>query len=279
MGCLRDWVPSLAQPGGHSRTIEPGACQLMLDWAAYVRRVATVDHRLCRDRGTHQLVVDRPATFNVTKLRPHLLTMMNRLFEAPPPTLASPGIEPRTSVGATTAPSFTKEPNPDARDACFELLHWPHFGGEFARYESTLRSAHACLFAAFRHDINRVAKGRLLLDGLVAPTTSMHCDAAAATGWAISWLGPSQALAPPTGFAAPPSGLTAWLCKLPLRPRRTSRAAWREQVVGWLADDLVLSAGRWAEVAEFMSTRGSYLLYGEAVSPLTLALRHRSQVI
>ncbi len=49
--------------------------------------------------------------------------------------------------------------------------------------------------------------------------------------------------------------------------------------MGWLADDLVLSASRWADVAEFMSTRGFYLLYGEAVSPLTLALRHHSQVI
>lgn len=278
MGCLRDWVPSLAQPGGHSRTIEPGACQLMLDWADYVRQVATVDHRGCRDRGMHQFVVDRPATFNVTKARPHVLTMMNRLFEAPPPTLASHGIEPPSSVGATTTPSFAKDPNPDARDACFDPLHWPHFGGEFARYESTLHSAQAYLFAASRRDIKRAANGRLLLDGLVAPTTSMHCDAAAATGWAVSWLGPSQALAPPTGFAAPPCGLTAWLCKLPLRPRGTSRTAWREQVMGWLVDDMVLSASRWADVAEFMSTRGFYLLYGEAVSPLTLALRHHSHV-
>jgi hypothetical protein len=29
----------------------------------------------------------------------------------------------------------------------------------------------------------------------------------------------------------------------------------------------------WAEVAEFMSTRGHYLLYGEAVHPTSLAIR------
>ena len=95
----------------------------------------------------------------------------------------------------------------------------------------------------------------------------MPCDAAAAIGLAVSWLGPSQALAPPTGFAAPPSGLTAWLCRLPLRSPGTPRAAWREQVTRWLAEDLLLSARRWTNVAEFMSTRSSYLLYGEVVSP------------
>lgn len=97
VGCLRNWAPSLAQPGGHSRAIEPGACQLMPDWADYVRQVEPVDHRRCRDRDTHQFVVDRPATFNVTKARPHVLTMMNRLFDAPPPTLASHGIAQRTN--------------------------------------------------------------------------------------------------------------------------------------------------------------------------------------
>ena len=50
----------------------------MLEWADYVRHVATVDHRLCRDRGTGQYVDDRPATFNATTARPHMLMMMRR---------------------------------------------------------------------------------------------------------------------------------------------------------------------------------------------------------
>jgi hypothetical protein len=41
----------------------------------------------------------------------------------------------------------------------------------------------------------------------------------------------------------------------------------------------MLSATRWTDVAEFMSTRGFYLLYGEAVSPLTLARHHHTQVV
>ena len=277
MDCLRDWVPSLARPRGHTSAIEPGACRLMLEWADYVRHVATADHRLCRDRGTGQYVDDRPATFNATTARPHVLTMMNRLFESPPPTRGSPATPTPASGNAPMPSSFAHDPEPRARDEYLDPLHWPHFMGEFARYEAVVRYAQERLFASTRCGIDRVQKGRLLLDGLVAPTTSMSCDAAAAIGWAVSWLGPSQALAPPTGFTAPPSGLTGWLCKLPLRPPGVSRAAWRNHVTGWLSNDLALTATRWSQVSEFMSSRGSYLLYGEVVCPLTLASQHRPQ--
>jgi hypothetical protein len=102
----------------------------------------------------------------------------------------------------------------------------------------------------------------------------MPRDAAAAVGWAVSWLGPSKALAPPTGFTAPAAGLTGWLANLPLRTPRTSVRAWHEQVVQWLTEDLAHSACLWAEVTEFMSTRGHYVLYGEAVHLMSLATRH-----
>ena len=94
----------------------------------------------------------------------------------------------------------------------------------------------ARLLASTRHRVDRVHKGRLLLDGLVASSTAMPRDAAAATGWAISWLRASQTLAPTTGFTAPPSGLTAWLYKLPIRSPSTPPTAWREQVARWLAE-------------------------------------------
>ena len=280
VGCMRDWVPSLARPGGHSSALEPSACRLMLDWADYVRHVVTFDHRLCRDRASGQYVADRPAPSNATTARPHVLTMMNRLFESPPPTWTSTSAAtlPETRGDASVPPGSILDPDPHARDAGFDPLHWPHFGGDFVRHEAMVFSAQARLFASTRHRVDRVHKGRLLLDGLVAPSTSMPRDAAAATGWAISWLGASQALAPPTGFTAPSSGLTAWLCKLPLRSPSNSRAAWHEQVARWLADDLRLSARRWRDVAEFMSARGVYLLYGEAVSPLALALRHHAEI-
>ena len=130
------------------------------------------------------------------------------------------------------------------------------------------------LFEAHGYELAAGRQHRLLLDGLLAPTSSMRGEAAAAVAWAVSWLGPTQALAPPTGFAAPAAGLTGWLASLPLRTPRTSVSAWSEQVRRWLTEDLAHSACLWAEVIEFMSTRGHYVLYGEAVHLISLATRH-----
>ena len=98
---------------------------------------------------------------------------------------------------------------------------------------------------------------------------------AAAVGWAVSWLGPSQALALQTGFTAPARGLTSWLTYLTLRKRHISVSAWHEQVAQWLAEDLASSMCMWSDITEFMSTRELYLLYGEAVHPMSLASRRR----
>ena len=83
----------------------------------------------------------------------------------------------------------------------------------------------------------------------------------------------NRTIAPPTGFTAPALGLTSWLTNLPLRKRHISVRAWNEQVAQWLAEDLASSMCMWADVTEFMSTRGHYLLYGEAVNPMSLASR------
>ena len=134
-------------------------------------------------------------------------------------------------------------------------------------------AAHDQLFETYGHTFTHERRHRFLLDGLVVSTHSMPRDAATAVGWAVSWLGPSQALAPPTGFTAPALGLTSWLTNLPLRKRHSPVKAWHEQVAQWLAEDLASSLGMWAEVTGFMSTRGHYLLYGEAVHPMSLAIR------
>jgi hypothetical protein len=80
-------------------------------------------------------------------------------------------------------------------------------------------------------------------------------------------------LAPPTGFTASALGLTGWLTYLPLRNPHITVRAWHEQVAQWLAEDLASSMCMWEDVTEFMSTRGHYLLYGEAVHPMSLAIR------
>ena len=84
-------------------------------------------------------------------------------------------------------------------------------------------------------------------------------------------------LAPASGFFTPAFGLAAWLARIPLRPLSTHPQTWSERVARWLLDDLCLSAKLWGRMAAFMSTSRYYLLYGEAVSPMALAIRRAEE--
>ena len=148
---------------------------------------------------------------------------------------------------------------------------WPHFDQGFALHERIVRTAQSYLFASRAFAFEREGRHRLLANGLVALTTAIGNDAAAAFGWAISWLSPAQVLAPEAGFSTPAFGLAAWLARIPLRPLNIAPQPWSERVVRWLLDALALSAGLWVRMVTFMSTCRYYLLYGEAVSPAALA--------
>jgi hypothetical protein len=271
--CDHDWVPSLTCPRGQCAPLDHLAAQLMQCWSEYVRKIVAVEHQLGRDRSTGQFIAARQSEHTAATVRPHVLTMMNRLFDSPPPMPASettPGVNVR---GQTYSPWSTNSATSGSQCNRFERDHWPHFASDFIRYEHMVLAAHDQLFETHGRKFTRVRQHRLLLDGLLAPTNTMGRDTATAVGWAVSWLGPSQALAPPTGFTAPALGLTSWLTNLPVRKRHTSIKTWQEQVARWLAEDLASSLRMWAEVTEFMSTRGHYLLYGEAVHPMSLAIR------
>lgn len=274
--CGRDWVPSLTRPGGRCLPLGSTAAQLMQRWSEYVQQVVTIDHHLGRDRDTGQFVAARVHS-GTASVRPHVLTMMNRLFDSPPPVPTwaweTPPLEKAKHETRPVWP--TNSATSASRHLRFGPEYWPHFGSDFIRYEVMVLAARDHLFETDGHEFAREQQHRLLLDGLLAPTNLIGRDTAAAIGWAVSWLGPSQALAPPTGFAAPASGLTGWLTYLPLRSPHISVRDWRVQVSRWLVEDLAHSACMWAEVAEFMSTRGHYLLYAEAVHPISLAIRHR----
>lgn len=274
--CKHDWVPCLARPGGRCAPISSAAGQLMQRWSDYVRHVVSIDQLLCRDRGTGQYVTSHSRVPTTSATRPHVLTMMNRLFDSPPP-IPAPQMAPCTCLKRPPSQDHSNDgtDSPD-RDTRFNRQHWPHFASDFIHYEHAVLATRDHFFAPDRRELTDGQQQRLLLDGLVAPTSSMDRGAATAVGWAVSWLGPARALAPPTGFSAPAAGLTGWLAKLPLRERQTSLRAWRDQVERWLLEDLSHSACLWAEVVDFMSTKGHYLLYGEVVSPLPLATRHKA---
>lgn len=273
--CERDWVPSLTCPRGQCVPLGSLAGQLMQRWSEYVRKIITVEHHLGRHRSTGQFIATGQPEHATAMARPHVLTMMNRLFDTPPPLPAS-GKTQCIDVKSQTTPAWSDNCATSASQCIrFDRDHWPHFGSDFIRYEHMVLAAHDQLFEIHGREFGRVRQHRLLLDGLLAPTNSIPRDTAAAVGWAVSWLGPSQALAPPTGFTAPALGLTGWLTDLPLRTRHISIKAWHEQVALWLAEDLASSLCMWADITEFMSTRGHYLLYGEAVHPISLASRRR----
>ena len=274
--CGLDWVPSLTRPGGRCTPIGSLAGQLMQRWSEYVRHVVTLERHIGRDCSTGQFVTTSltAQAIATAAVRPHVLTMMNRLFDSPPP-MPTRGTAQGMDVERLQSPCGSIDSaTPWYRDIRFDRNHWPHFGDDFIRYERMVLAARDQLFKAHGHELAAGRQHRLLLDGLLAPTSSMRGDTAAAVGWAVSWLGPTQALAPPTGFAAPAAGLTGWLASLPLRTPRTSVSAWNEQVGRWLTEDLAHSARLWAQITEFMSTRGHYVLYGEAVHLMSLATWH-----
>lgn len=274
--CEHDWVPSLTRPGGRSVPLGSSAAQLMRRWSEYVRNVVASEHHLERDRRTGQFATTCLATQAKVAARPHVLTMMNKLFDLPPPMPASDTTH-RVNIKCQTPPTwFSSSASSVCRCASFDRDLWPHFTGNFIRYENMVLAAHDQIFETHGREFSRTRQHRLLLDGLLAPTNSIPCATAAAVGWAVSWLGPSQALAPPTGFVAPALGLTGWLSNLPFRKPHISVKAWHDQVALWLAEDLASSACMWAVVADFMSTRGHYLLYGEAVHPISLAIRRKA---
>lgn len=271
--CERDWVPSLTCTRGQCVPLDSLAARLMQRWSEYVQQIVTFEHHLVRDRSTGQFIAKSQPAYATATVRPHVLTMMNRLFDSPPPMPAWGTTLSEVVNGQTPSAWSTNSATLGSQYIRFDRDHWPHFSSDFIRYERMVLAAHDQLFKTCGREFARSRQHRLLLDGLLAPTNSIPRDTAATVGWAVSWLGPSQALAPHTGFTAPALGLTSWLTNLPLRTRHISVKAWHEQVAQWLAEDLASSVCMWADVTEFMSTRGHYLLYGEAVHPMSLAVR------
>jgi len=277
--CQYDWVPTLARHCGRCTPLADRQAELMRRWADCANDFVAITGPNGRDRRTGQYVGARPltpattdaaATAGRVTARPHIFTMFNRLFDDPPPRLRDMALDARRQ----------SQLPPDQAAAIIGAAHdrplryspgdWPHFDQGFSLYERLVFTAQPYLFATRACAFEREGRHRLLANGLVAPTTAIGNDAAAALGWAISWLSPAQVLAPEANFSTPAFGLAAWLARIPLRPLNIAPQPWREGVVRWLLDDLALSAGLWVRMAAFMSTRRYYLLYGEAVSPVAL---------
>jgi hypothetical protein len=274
--CARDWVPSLSRPGGSCDPIDGAAAKLMQTWGEYVSDAGSREGHVRRDHQTGQYLVDRALASNSAATRPHFVTMVNRLFELPPPSLRQVSGAYGTDHESSVQPAIIDAcvSCTSARKADFEVRLWPHFAGDFVVFERLVHDKRRQVFGSQGFGLEGARAARLLLRGMVTESTALGVDEAAAIGWSVSWLGQSRTLAPSSELLLPTTGLTAWLARLPIRSAALSASDWRAQVQQWLTNDLTVSATLWLEVARFMSGCGTYLLRGEAVSTIALALRH-----
>ena len=274
--CECNWVPTLVGPGGRCSPLTNREAVLMRRWADCANDFVSIAGPIGRDRRTGQFVGAGSSATGNSAARPHVLTMFNRLFDDPPPTLREMAADARRQIHLAPDQAAAIVGAADDQALGYNLRDWPHFAHGFVTYERLVRAARSHLFASRARELDRGRWHRLLVDDLVVPTTAIDSAAAAALGWAISWLSPSQALAPETGFCTPAFGLAAWLARIPLQPLNMPLQTWRLRVAQWLLDDLALSARLWVRMTTFMSTRRHYLLYGDAVSPKALAI-HRAE--
>lgn len=268
--CGCDWVPSLARPGGSCVPLSTSAAALMRKWAHFARDVVSAeDHP--RDLRTGQYAGKKRAPHSSG--RPHLLTMVNRLFDSPPPPLADLTGSASSRNARTLVDSSTLLSDAAGHSVGYNSLNWPHFDVDtsFPRLERIVRAARSRLFARNGDQLVGKRWHKILIDDLVMPSGDAPQGVAAAMGWAVSWFGSSQAVTPFAADAAPAFGLAAWLAHLPLRPPDFHPKRWQDLEMNWLLEDLELSARAWETLAEFMGQQRFYLLHGKAVNLTTLA--------
>ena len=275
--CGKLWIPRLGKPAGRCVPLGSRDARVLLRWCMYVTFVANAEQHRCRDHATGQFSTTTKRTARATE-RPPLLTLVNRLFDVPPPL-------PMQLLERRFAPRFGRLA--DVERFCLPAIHrgldyerkqWPHFAEEFVGYEHQVVHARRQLFADTFLECER-GRWQHLLDGdLAVSTETMRCETVAALGWAISWFGRTRALAPVDSTSPPALGLTAWLASLAPRDQSTHRGLRNRQVREWLKEDLRVSAWMWLRIARFMQAKGGYLLNGAMVNPKDLATARRADL-
>ena len=267
--CGGAWVPGLSRPAGRCPSLERRHNRLFLRWTAYIEHVVGDESDRRYGRSDESVAArSRPA-------RPHYLTMVNRLFDVPPPRAAE--LLRRPACRHPALPPRLQEPaaQSDRGSSGYAAAGWPHFGRAFAQCEHVLHKARGQLFGDVDDECERGRWRHLLASDLVASTEAMDRRTAAALGWAVTWMSSVRTLAPNAGCLTPALGLAGWLANLPQRPQGASRRRWQAQVLAWLEDDLVISASMWERVVAFMQAKGVYLLNSAMVDLPRLAQRYR----
>ena len=268
-GCA--WVPGLGRPAGRCTPLDRRAGRLFARWARYVEHVIAEEGHQPRRRRSGW---PGPAAPPCSAPRPHHLTIVNRVFDAPPP-LTAHLLQRRNRRHHGALPrGLTPPDGTDHHPTLYRQRDWPHFESRFAECERTVRAARRQFFGDIDEECRRGRWRHLLGSDLVAPSDAMGSDTAAALGWTVTWTSCVQTLAPGVARPVPAFGLAAWLANLPVHRPRTPKHECHAQVLAWLAEDLEVSAQMWRRVAAFMKAKGAYLLRSALVNLPELARGH-----
>jgi hypothetical protein len=265
--CGAQWVERLLKPAGTCTPLSGSAARLMARWERCVGSALARERETPMPRLNGRFTVPPPPAATPWV---HVLTLMNRHYDAPPPSCSSEllargrGLTPHSTLavpcGNNRAPATKRD------------LRWPHFDGLFRACEVQVLQMRRALLGARLDRAPRLRK-RLLANSLAAPEHWLDQRTAAALGWAIAWTTATGTLAAARDeLTCPPAlGLAAWLARIPLRPANMSRAPWHALVLEWLREDMALSAWLWTRVAAFMRAKGYYVLRASISHPEELA--------
>lgn len=266
--CALPWVPTLFARAGRCVRLERQQQRIIGRWTRQISDLAS------RRSAFGPVVRDLSGRFALNRALPpmHVLTLVNRHFDAPPPTVGELLARPLVPTHTFAAP---EAPHTGFQQRGW-LSVWRHFRAFFLTCESLVLAARSSVIATRLR--NELASYRSIVGTtLCVPADRLLPAEAAALGWLISWTTATDAL---TDVGAeestrmPSLGLAGWLAHLPVQPSSMKSHAWHLQVLQWLRDDLSLSGDLWLQLARFMQAKGHYVLRTPIALPVALACRH-----
>ncbi|MDR6412784.1 UNVERIFIED_ORG: hypothetical protein ABIC62_006118 [Burkholderia sp. 1595] len=274
--CGKQWVPALYLPAGRCTPISGRPARILRRWQAHVAEATTRLSKLaCRqhDPLTGQFVAAQRNRAASIRRTAHL-RMSNRLYDTPPPTI------PELLARRPQPSADPLAPKPDLSEPGrprFSQMNWPHFTQRFLELESTLLQFQDAFFGHALRNIDMPAWSTLCRQQFAIATDVVSIETVTAVGWHLSWRGFARTCDRVHRLSTPALGLSGWLAHSPDRPLAIAYAAWTDQLMVWLQEDLTTSAWIWHRLASFMRPHRSYLLHPALARPAELAAWRSSQ--
>jgi hypothetical protein len=179
-GCGMRWIESAYRPAGRCVPLDPGAATLMARWEQTVACALAEQREPLPPRMDDGRFTVAPPP--VSPPRPHVLTLFNRHYSAPPPS-TSQLLNERQQAPRCTKPVGAAVNTTLRSVACNPS--WPHFGGLFRICEHHVQRVHHEMLGSPMRARPQKCTG-VLANSLVAPAHWIDVRTAAALGWAIA---------------------------------------------------------------------------------------------